>query len=72
MIKNRSIHIIKYHTTVMSLISKNDESAYREDVEQLIDWCRDSSLALYIYGKIPNHEGPHLDHKTICLAKKSQ
>lgn len=56
----------------MSLISKNDESAYREDVEQLIDWCRGSSLALYIYGKIPNHEGPHLDHKTICLAKKSQ
>ncbi|KAI4879833.1 hypothetical protein NFI96_016476 [Prochilodus magdalenae] len=37
-----SNHIIKFadDTTVVGLISKNDESAYREEVQRLTDWCR--------------------------------
>ncbi|XP_051560757.1 uncharacterized protein LOC127445059 [Myxocyprinus asiaticus] len=36
-----SNHIIKFtdYMTVVGLISKNDESAYREEVQQLTDWC---------------------------------
>ncbi|KAK3527999.1 hypothetical protein QTP86_013111 [Hemibagrus guttatus] len=45
-----SIHIIKFadDTTVMGLISKNDESAYREEVQQLTAWCKANNLSLNI------------------------
>ncbi|KAL0151258.1 hypothetical protein M9458_053449 [Cirrhinus mrigala] len=41
-------HIIKFvdDTTVLGLISGNDESAYREEVKRLSDWCRDNNLSL--------------------------
>ncbi|KAK3560673.1 hypothetical protein QTP86_014520, partial [Hemibagrus guttatus] len=43
-----SNHIIKFanDTTVAGLISKNDESAYREQVQCLTAWCKANSLSL--------------------------
>ncbi|XP_053092891.1 uncharacterized protein LOC128318848 [Pangasianodon hypophthalmus] len=45
-----SNHIIKFadDTTVVSLISKNDESAYREEVQRLTDWCKANNLSLNV------------------------
>ncbi|KAK3562354.1 hypothetical protein QTP86_033441 [Hemibagrus guttatus] len=45
-----SNHIIKFadDTTVVGLISKNDESAYREEVQQLTAWCKDNNLSLNV------------------------
>uniref|UniRef100_A0A3B1K914 Reverse transcriptase domain-containing protein n=1 Tax=Astyanax mexicanus TaxID=7994 RepID=A0A3B1K914_ASTMX len=45
-----SNHIIKFadDTTVVGLISKNDESAYREEVQWLTDWCRTNNLSLNV------------------------
>ncbi|KAK3572883.1 hypothetical protein QTP86_009900 [Hemibagrus guttatus] len=45
-----SNHIIKFadDTTVVGLISKNNESAYREEMQQLIAWCKDNNLSLNI------------------------
>ncbi|XP_059843348.1 uncharacterized protein LOC132403733 [Hypanus sabinus] len=34
--------------TVVGLISKNDESAYREEVQRLMDWCRANNLSLNV------------------------
>ncbi|KAI4876241.1 hypothetical protein NFI96_001158 [Prochilodus magdalenae] len=34
--------------TVVGLISKNDESAYREEVQRLTDWCRTNNLSLNV------------------------
>ncbi|KAK3521675.1 hypothetical protein QTP70_015591 [Hemibagrus guttatus] len=43
-----SNHIIKFadDTTVVGLISKNDESAYREEMQSLTAWCKDNNLSL--------------------------
>ncbi|KAK3519770.1 hypothetical protein QTP70_003906 [Hemibagrus guttatus] len=43
-----SNHIIKFadDTTVVGLISKNDESAYREKVQRLTAWCKANNLSL--------------------------
>ena len=40
--------IVKFadDTTVIGLISDNDESAYREEVQHLAVWCADNNLAL--------------------------
>ncbi|KAK3533172.1 hypothetical protein QTP70_012425 [Hemibagrus guttatus] len=35
-------------TTVVGLISKNDESAYREEVQRLTAWCKDNNLSLNV------------------------
>ncbi|KAK3525747.1 hypothetical protein QTP70_007384 [Hemibagrus guttatus] len=45
-----SNHIIKFadDTTVVGLISKNDESAYREEVQRLTAWCKANSLSLNV------------------------
>ncbi|KAK3546823.1 hypothetical protein QTP86_003078 [Hemibagrus guttatus] len=45
-----SNHIIKFFddTTVVGLISKNDESAYREEVQQLTAWCKANNLSLNV------------------------
>ncbi|KAI4885370.1 hypothetical protein NFI96_008195 [Prochilodus magdalenae] len=45
-----SNHIIKFadDTTVVGLINKNDESAYREEVQRLTDWCRTNNLSLNV------------------------
>jgi hypothetical protein len=32
-------------TTVVGLITNNDETAYREEVRDLIVWCQDNNLS---------------------------
>ncbi|KAK3549963.1 hypothetical protein QTP86_016837, partial [Hemibagrus guttatus] len=43
-------HIIRFANdmTVVGLISKNDESAYREEVQQLTAWCKANNLSLNV------------------------
>ncbi|KAM9828326.1 uncharacterized protein LOC133150542 isoform X14 [Syngnathus typhle] len=43
-------HIVKFadDTTVVGLISDNDDLDYREEVEQLVGWCRDNGLILNV------------------------
>ncbi|KAK3570069.1 hypothetical protein QTP86_010245 [Hemibagrus guttatus] len=45
-----SNHIVKFanDTTVVGLISKNDESAYREEVQRLTAWCKANTLSLNV------------------------
>ncbi|KAK3553692.1 hypothetical protein QTP70_006911 [Hemibagrus guttatus] len=45
-----SNHLIKFadDTTVVGLISKNDEPAYREEVQQLPAWCKANNLSLNV------------------------
>ncbi|XP_059830614.1 uncharacterized protein LOC132396763 [Hypanus sabinus] len=45
-----SNHIIDFtdDTTVVGLISENDKSAYREEVQWLTDWCRANNLSLNV------------------------
>ncbi|KAK2889881.1 hypothetical protein Q8A73_018181 [Channa argus] len=45
-----SNHIVKFadDTTVVGLISKNDESAYREEVQRLTAWCGANNLSLNV------------------------
>ncbi|KAI5624293.1 gastrula zinc finger protein XlCGF28.1-like [Silurus asotus] len=45
-----SNHIIKFadDTTVVGLISRNDESAYREEVQRLTAWCGANNLSLNV------------------------
>ena len=44
---NRSIKFAD-DATVVGLISKNDESEYREEVWRLTDWCKVSNLHLNV------------------------
>lgn len=34
--------------TVMGLMNNNDETSYREEVEQLVSWCNDNNLSLNV------------------------
>ncbi|KAI5629425.1 gastrula zinc finger protein XlCGF28.1-like, partial [Silurus asotus] len=45
-----SNHIIRFadDTTVVGLISRNDESAYREEVQRLTAWCGANNLSLNV------------------------
>ncbi|KAK3531441.1 hypothetical protein QTP70_020527 [Hemibagrus guttatus] len=45
-----SSHIIKFtdDMTVVGLISKNDESVSREEVQQLTSWCKANNLSLNV------------------------
>jgi hypothetical protein len=42
--------IIKFadDTTVVSLITNNDETAYREEVRALGEWCQEDNLSLNV------------------------
>ncbi len=48
--KSSSNHIIKFadDTTVVGLISNNDETHYREEVAQLAEWCGTNNLSLNV------------------------
>ncbi len=48
--KFSSNHIIKFanDTTVVGLISNNDETPYREEVAQLVEWCGANNLSLNV------------------------
>ena len=35
-------------TTILGLISNNDETAYREEVRDLASWCKDNNLSLNV------------------------
>ncbi|KAK1784796.1 hypothetical protein P4O66_003465 [Electrophorus voltai] len=45
-----SNHMISFtdDTTVVGLISKDDESAYREEVQKLVSWCKVNNLYLNV------------------------
>ncbi|KAK1802693.1 hypothetical protein P4O66_021191 [Electrophorus voltai] len=47
---HRSNHIIKFtdDTTVVGLINKDNESAYREEVQELVSWCKVNNLYLNV------------------------
>ncbi len=48
--KFSSNHIIKFadDTTVVGLISNNDETPYREEVAQMVEWCGANNLSLNV------------------------
>ena len=48
MARHNSNTIIKFadDTTVVGLITDNDETAYREEVRDLTMWCKDNNLSL--------------------------
>jgi hypothetical protein len=50
MAKHDSNTIIKFadDTTVVVLITDNDEMAYREEVRELSVWCQDINLSLNV------------------------
>ena len=56
------------NTTVVGLITDNDEMAYREEVRELAVWCQDNNLSLNVsktkelimdYRKRRVRTGPH-------------
>ncbi|KAI2650776.1 hypothetical protein H4Q32_000841 [Labeo rohita] len=52
--KFSSNHIIKFadDTTVVGLISNNDETHYREEVAPLVEWCGANNLSLNVRGTL--------------------
>ena len=50
MAKHDSNAITKFadDTTVVGLITDNDETAYREEVRDLSVWCQDNNLSLNV------------------------
>jgi hypothetical protein len=48
--KHNSNTLIKFadDTTVVGLITDNDEAAYREEVRDLAVWCQDHNLSLNV------------------------
>ena len=67
--KHDSNTIIKFadDTTVVGLITDNDETAYREEVRELTVWCQDNNLSLNVsktkelivdYRKRPAEQAP--------------
>ncbi|KAI4876406.1 hypothetical protein NFI96_004028 [Prochilodus magdalenae] len=69
-------------TTVVGLISKNDESAYREEVQRLRDWCRTNNLSLNIdktkemvvdFRRTRRDHSPlHIDGSTVEIIKSTK
>ena len=54
-------------TTNEGLVTKADESAYREEVEQVVDWCTNNDLELNVaitcgFVQIPGHYQYHRQH----------
>jgi hypothetical protein len=50
MAKHNPNTIIKFadNTTVVGLITNNNETAYREEVRDLAVWCQDNNLSLNV------------------------
>ncbi|KAI4871457.1 hypothetical protein NFI96_004186 [Prochilodus magdalenae] len=79
-----SNHIIKFadDTTVVGLINKNDESAYREEVQRLTDWCRTNHLSLNVdktkemvvdFRRTRRDHSPlHIDGSTVEIVKSTK
>ncbi|KAI4889040.1 hypothetical protein NFI96_012908 [Prochilodus magdalenae] len=66
-------HIVKFadDTSVVSLITRNNETAYREEVQRLTDWCRANSLSLNV-DKTKRDENLTWSLNTSSIAKKAQ
>jgi hypothetical protein len=58
--KYNSNTIIKFadDTTVVDLITDNDETAYREEVRDLAVWCQDNNLSLNVSKKRRDEQAP--------------
>jgi hypothetical protein len=46
MARHDSVIKITFVTTVVCLVTNNDETAYREDIRDLAMWCQDNNLSL--------------------------
>ncbi|KAK3528547.1 hypothetical protein QTP70_002798 [Hemibagrus guttatus] len=67
-----SNHIVKFadDTTVVGLISKNDESAYREEVQRLTAWCKANNLSLNVdktKEMVVDFRRAQSDHSPLCI-----
>ncbi|KAI4892573.1 hypothetical protein NFI96_024740, partial [Prochilodus magdalenae] len=69
-------------TPIVGLISKNDESAYREEVQRLTDWCRTNNLSLNVdktkemvvdFRRTRRDHSPlHIDGSTVEIVKTTK
>ena len=62
--------IIKFtdDTIVVGLINNNDETAYREEVRALVEWCQENNLSLNVNqtkGQIANYRRQKREHAPI-------
>ncbi len=80
--KFSSNHIIKFadDTTVIGLISNNDETHYREEVAQLAEWCGANNLSLNVektkevvmdFRRRNSTDHPPTDHRQLDLWRES-
>lgn len=65
-------HIVKFtdDTTVVGLMTDNDESPYRKEVEQLAVWCRSRNLTINVdktKEMLINFKKSGKDHHTMVL-----
>jgi hypothetical protein len=57
-------------TTVVSLITDNDETAFREEVRDLIMWCKDNNLSLNVINikeMIVDYRKRRTEHASILI-----
>ena len=45
---SNSINKFAADTTVVGLITNNDETVYREEVRALVEWCQEKNLSLNV------------------------
>uniref|UniRef100_A0A8C4TPM0 Reverse transcriptase domain-containing protein n=1 Tax=Erpetoichthys calabaricus TaxID=27687 RepID=A0A8C4TPM0_ERPCA len=67
--KYSSNTILKFadDTTVIGLISKDDETAYREEVRLLAEWCQDNDLTLKTKERIVDFHKQATEHNPIYI-----
>ena len=73
MARQDSNTIIKFadETTVVGLITDNDETAYKEEVRDLVVWCQDNNLSLNVIKtkeKIVDYRKRRTEHDPILIA----
>ncbi|KAK3521320.1 hypothetical protein QTP70_003159 [Hemibagrus guttatus] len=71
-----SNHIIKFaeDTTVVGLIRKNDESAYRGEVQRLTAWCKANNLSLNVEKtkeKVVDFRRAQSDHSPLDIDRSN-
>ena len=60
-------------TTVVGLITDNDETAYREEVRDLVMWCRDNNLSLNVVWTkemLVDYRKRRIEHAPILILKR--
>ena len=68
--------IIKFadDTTVVGLITNNDETAYREEVSDLAMWCQDNNLSLNVIKTkeiVVDYSKKRTEHAPIQIGRAS-